>query len=129
LETSLAKSNVIVIGNPKSNSFIQALKPAIIAKAEQAGFPWKEVMNTKGLLGGYGIMHPYNKDRLVVHYFWTDDHMTQKSAELLLAGIIMQSLSVTFNFQQQIVTKVDGSIFKVKHVEHPICRYFHQTVE
>lgn len=127
LETSLAKSNVIVIGNPKSNSFIQALKPAIIAKAEQAGFPWKEVMNTKGLLGGYGIMHPYNKDRLVVHYFWTDDHMTQKSAEQLLAGIGMQSLSVMSNFQQHIVKKADGSIYKDKHVENPIAKFFEQA--
>ncbi|NEZ42506.1 M1 family metallopeptidase [Paenibacillus alvei] len=127
LETSLAKSNVIVIGNPKSNSFIQALKPAIIAKAEQAGFPWKEVMNKQGLLGGYGIKHPYNKDRLVVHYFWTDDHMKQESAEQLLTGIGFQSLSVTSNFQQHIVKKVDGSIYKEKHVENPIAKFFEQA--
>ncbi|WP_019421799.1 M1 family metallopeptidase [Paenibacillus sp. OSY-SE] len=128
METTLAKSNVIVIGNPKHNTFIQALKPAIVAKAEQAGFPWKEVMNKPGLHGAYGVTHPYNKDRMVVHYFWTDDHVNEKAAAGFLPLAGMKTLMVTNNFYQYFIQKADGSIYKEKFVDNPISKLF-QTEE
>lgn len=81
METTLAKSNVIAIGNSSKNAFVQAMKPQLVEKSAQSGFPWKEVMGKRGLYGAYGTVHPYNKNRLVVHYFWTDDHVNDKVAE------------------------------------------------
>lgn len=77
----LAKSNIILIGNPRHNGFIQAMKPDLVKKAKEAGVPWQEVMNKPGLHGAYGMEHPYNKDRLIVHYFWTDDHLNKKTVK------------------------------------------------
>lgn len=124
METALAKSNVIVIGNPKHNAFIQALKPGIVANAERAGFPWKEVMAKPGLHGAYGVLHPYNKDRLVVHYFWTDDHLNKQTADDILPTMGMEPLGATSNFYQYYAKKADGSIYKEKFVENPVAKIF-----
>ncbi|WP_259392195.1 M1 family metallopeptidase [Paenibacillus thiaminolyticus] len=124
METTLAKSNVIAIGNSSKNAFVQAMKPQLVVKSAQSGFPWKEVMGKHGLYGAYGTVHPYNKNRLVVHYFWTDDHVNDKAAEAFLPMAGFSTLFPTQNFQQYKVFKQDGTIYKEKFTENPISQVF-----
>ncbi|NGP57740.1 M1 family metallopeptidase [Paenibacillus thiaminolyticus] len=124
METTLAKSNVIAIGNSSKNAFVQAMKPQLVEKSAQSGFPWKEVMGKRGLYGAYGTVHPYNKNRLVVHYFWTDDHVNDKAAEAFLPMAGFSTLFPTQNFQQYKVFKQDGTIYKEKFTENPISQVF-----
>ncbi|MDK8181082.1 M1 family metallopeptidase [Paenibacillus sp. UMB4589-SE434] len=127
LETTLAKSNVIVIGNPKHNAFTQALQAGIITNSAHTGFAWKETMSKSGLQGAYGILHPYNKERMVVHYFWTDDHISKDWEQPFIMGIGHKTLMVTNHFYQFIVQKSDGSIWKEKKIENPIAKLFENT--
>lgn len=124
METALAKSNVIAIGNSSKNAFVQAMKPQLADKSAQSGFPWKEVMGKPGLYGAYGTVHPYNKNRLVVHYFWTDDHVNERAAEEFLPTASFSTLFPTQNFHQYKVFKQDGTIYKEKFTENPLSQVF-----
>ncbi|GAC42725.1 M1 family metallopeptidase [Paenibacillus popilliae] len=126
METTLAKSNVIAIGNSSKNAFVQAMKPQLVEKSAQSGFTWKEVMGKRGLYGAYGTVHPYNKNRLVVHYFWTDDHINDKAAEAFLPLAGFSTLFPTQNFYQYNVFNPDGTIYKEKVTENPISQIFQQ---
>ncbi|MGG4394549.1 M1 family metallopeptidase [Paenibacillus thiaminolyticus] len=128
MKTSLGKSNIILVGNPRDNAFVQALKPTIAAKAGKTGFPWKEIMNMPGLHGAYAMIHPYNQNRLVVHYFWTSDHVNEQAAEQFITTAPIKTLMPTMNFYQFFAEKTDGSILKEKWIENPISKLF-QTEE
>ncbi|MET1168402.1 M1 family peptidase, partial [Bacillus velezensis] len=45
MKKEIGNSNLIVIGNAKSNGLVQALKLNIIDHTKQTGFPWKNTMN------------------------------------------------------------------------------------
>lgn len=124
METTLAKSNVIAIGHSSKNAFVQAMKPQLVEKSAQSGFPWKEVMGKRGFYGAYGAVHPYNKNRLVVHYFWTGDHINDKAAEAFLPTASFSTLFPTQNFHQYQVFKQDGTIYKEKFTENPLSQLF-----
>lgn len=128
MKTSLGKSNIILVGNPRDNAFVQALKPTIAAKAGKTGFPWKEIMNMPGLHGAYAMIHPYNQNRLVVHYFWTSDHVNEQAAEHFITMAPIKTLMATMNFYQFFAEKADSSILKEKWIENPISKLF-QTEE
>lgn len=112
MKSKLVNRNVIIIGNPKHNRFIQAVKPTLVKKAQKAGFPWQEVMNKPNLHGAYAVEHPDNKDRLVLHIFWTDKHLSEKAvksfprAEEMFFG--------PNGHLQFFVKKEDGSMYKRK---------------
>ena len=123
LETELAKSNVIVLGRAANNPFVQALKPGIIKQASAINFPWQKMMGSKDQSGAYVIKHPYNQQRLVLHYYWTEDQLNTKSADAF-NGHIMQSLSFSSSFYQYYVLDGNGKLSQEKMVKNPISEAF-----
>lgn len=124
LESMLAKSNVIAIGNPNKNAFVQALKPQMVKKASEAKFPWKEMMKQSNVYGAYGVVHPYNKDRLVVHYFWTGDQASAKGEAQFLPMAAYKTMGATNNLYQYMVYKADGTVIKEQYTYNPISELF-----
>lgn len=124
LESTLAKSNVIVMGHSNKNAFIQALKPQLIKKAAEAAFPWKETMKTPNVYGAYGLVHPYNKDRVIVHYFWTGDQVSAQGEEQFLSKAPYKTMAVTNNFYQYMVYKQDGTVLNEKYTYNPLVEKF-----
>lgn len=123
LETDLAKSNVIVLGRSANNPFVQALKPGIIKQASVINFPWQKMMGGKDQSGAYVIKHPYNQQRLVLHYYWTEEQLNAKSADAF-NGRIMQSLSFSSSFYQYYVLDGNGKLSQEKMVKNPISEAF-----
>jgi hypothetical protein len=121
LEKELANSNIIVIGNAKSNAFIQAMKPGIVKRSADIGFSWKDTMNQKDVSGAYVIKHPYNKDRLLVNFFWTGDQLNEKALQPYMMKV-MEALNFSSNFYQSYLMDHTGKMLQEKNTENPLSK-------
>jgi len=125
LEHELANSNVIVIGNAKTNGIIQALKPGIIQRSKDISWDWKQMMNKKDSAGAYVIKHPYNQNRLLLHFYWNGDSLTDGMVEPF--GMqVMNALSFTSDYYQHYVMNGSGKVVADKKVTNPMAELFAQ---
>ncbi len=123
LKKELGDSNVIVIGEPDANGFVQALKSGIIKRADTVGFKWRDIMNKSNQSGAYIIKHPYNQNRLMLHYFWTGDQLSDQTADPFMAKA-SESLSFSSHFYQYYVMNNTGKINSEQKVENPYAKLF-----
>lgn len=121
LERELANSNLIVIGNAKSNALIQAMKPGIMKRSEEIGFPWINMMNQKDNSGAYVIKHPYNKNRLIVNFFWTGEELSEKAVEPYTMKAV-GALNFSSNFYQFYTMDQTGKVQQSKNTENPLAK-------
>lgn len=123
LEKELANSNIIAIGSVKDSGLIQALKPGILLKSKAIGLDWKTAMNQKGASGAYVIKHPYNQNRLLLHFFWNGDtlgkSLAERYAEQMLNAIIFSS-----DFYQYYVWDQTGNVTSEKKTDNPMAKFF-----
>ncbi|MBT2287106.1 M1 family metallopeptidase [Paenibacillus polymyxa] len=123
MKKEIGNSNLIVIGNAKSNGLVQALKFNIIDRTKQTGFPWKNTMNQPLAAGAYVIKHPYNQNRLMLHYFWNEDHLSDAAFEAFKLKI-QESIGFTNDFYQYYVLDNQGKEKSNKKVTNPISSLF-----
>ncbi|MEK6991716.1 M1 family metallopeptidase [Paenibacillus sp. FSL K6-1566] len=123
LKKELGTSNIIAIGSAKTNGLIQALKPGIIQKSKAIGFDWKSRMNQKAASGAYVIKHPYNHNRLLLHFFWNGDALSDNAVEPF-AEKMLQSLGFSGNFYQYYVLNKTGQVATDKKIANPMAKFF-----
>ncbi|WP_440110908.1 M1 family metallopeptidase [Paenibacillus sp. QZ-Y1] len=123
MKKDIATSNLIVIGNAKSNGLVQALKFSIMDRAKQIGFDWKENMKQPLAAGAYITKHPYNQKRLMLHYFWNEDHLSDARFEPFMMKI-QQSIGFTTDFYQYYVLDKNGKEKLDKKVKNPLSPFF-----
>lgn len=123
LNTGLGTSNIIAIGNAKTNGLIQALKPEIIQKSKAIGFDWKTKMNQTSSSGAYIIKHPYNQNRLLLHLFWNGDALSDDAVEPF-AEQMLQSLGFSGDFYHYYVLDKAGRIVSDIKTANPMAKFF-----
>ncbi|MCP1185649.1 M1 family metallopeptidase [Paenibacillus sp. 1781tsa1] len=123
MKKEIGNSNLIVIGNAKSNGLVQALKFNIIDRTKLTGFSWKNTMNQPLAAGAYVIKHPYNQNRLMLHYFWNEDHLSDAAFEAFKLKI-QESIGFTNDFYQYYVLDNQGKEKSDKKVANPISSLF-----
>lgn len=123
LKKELGTSNIIVIGNAKTNGLIQALKPGIIQKTKEIGFDWKNKMNQKATSGAYVIKHPYNQNRLLLHFYWNDDALRNEAVGSFTEQML-DGLNFSSDFYQYYVLNKVGHIVSDKKTANPIAKLF-----
>ncbi|OME83485.1 peptidase M1 [Paenibacillus pabuli] len=123
MKKELATSNLIVLGNAKSNGFVQALKSSIIDRATHIGFQWKTTMNQPSAAGAYVIKHPYNQNRLMLHYFWNEDHLSSGSLEPFMMKM-QESIGFSSAYYQYYMLDKKGKVTLDKKVENPLSKFF-----
>ncbi|MEN1986256.1 M1 family metallopeptidase [Paenibacillus hubeiensis] len=123
LEKELGTSNIIAIGSANTNGLIQALKPGIIPKSKAIGFDWKSKMNQKSASGAYVVKHPYNQNRLLVHFFWNGDALSDNAVEPF-AEQMLQSLGFSGSFYQYYVLNKTGHVAADKKIANPLAKFF-----
>ncbi|WP_433745313.1 M1 family metallopeptidase [Paenibacillus amylolyticus] len=125
MKKEIGNSNLIVIGNAKSNGLVQALKLNIIDRTKQTGFPWKNTMNQPLAAGAYVIQHPYNQNRLMLHYFWNEDRLSNGTFEAFKLKM-QESIGFTNDFYQYYVLDNQGKEKSNKKVANPLSPLFAQ---
>ncbi|PWW38705.1 M1 family metallopeptidase [Paenibacillus pabuli] len=123
MKKELATSNLIVLGKAKSNGFVQALKSSIIDRATHIGFQWKTTMNQPSAAGAYVIKHPYNQNRLMLHYFWNEDHLNGGNLESFMMKM-QESIGFSSAYYQYYVLDKTGKVTLDKKVENPLSKLF-----
>ncbi|OAX48742.1 M1 family metallopeptidase [Paenibacillus sp. AD87] len=123
MKKELATSNLIVLGNAKSNGFVQALKSSIMDRASHIGFQWKTTMNQPSAAGAYVIKHPYNQNRLMLHYFWNEDHLSSGSLEPFMMKM-QESIGFSSAYYQYYMLDKTGKVTLDKKVENPLSKFF-----
>ncbi|MFE6074016.1 M1 family metallopeptidase [Paenibacillus sp. NPDC057886] len=123
MKKELATSNLIVLGNAKANGFVQALKSSIMDRATHIGFQWKTTMNQPSAAGAYIIKHPYNQNRLMLHYFWNEDHLSSGSLEPFMMKM-QESIGFSSAYYQYYVLDNTGKVALDKKVENPLSKFF-----
>lgn len=123
MKKELATSNLIVIGNAKTNGFVQALKSSIIERANKIGFAWKVNMNQPSAAGAYIIKHPYNQNRLMLHFFWNGDQVADGGFESYRMKM-HESIGFTSAYYQYYVLDKMGKVTSDKKVENPLSKFF-----
>ncbi|WP_342551978.1 M1 family metallopeptidase [Paenibacillus sp. FSL R7-0652] len=116
LKREIGDSNLILIGNAKSNGIVQALKQSMNDRAGKIGLDWKNAMNASGHSGAYVIKHPYNQNRLLIHYYWNDDHLGDKAAASFMEKN-QESLTISQNLYQYYELDRNGKLKTSKKVE------------
>ena len=125
MSKELAASNIIVIGNAKTNGFIQAQKPGIIQKSKNIGWDWKKMMNQKEGAGAYIIKHPYNQNRLMLHFYWNGDTLKDGMVEPY-AEQALTALNFTSDYYQYYEMNGTGKVTTDKKTENPMSKFFNQ---
>ncbi|WP_315796002.1 M1 family metallopeptidase [Paenibacillus sp. BIC5C1] len=123
MKKELATSNLIVLGTSKSNGFVKALKSSIMDRASHIGFHWKTTMNQPSAAGAYVIKHPYNQNRLMLHYFWNEDHLSGGSLESFVMKM-QESIGFSSAYYQYYVLDKTGKVTLDKKVENPLSKFF-----
>ncbi|MEK5437523.1 MULTISPECIES: M1 family metallopeptidase [Paenibacillus] len=123
LKKELGDSNIIVIGKPDANGFVQALKSGIIKRADTVGFKWQEIMNKSNQSGAYIIKHPYNQNRLMLHYFWTGDQLSDQTEDPFMAKAL-ESLNFSNHFYQYYVLNNTGKSSSEQKIDNPYAKLF-----
>jgi hypothetical protein len=121
----LAVSNIIVIGSAKTNGLIQALKPSIIEKSKDIGWDWKKMMNKKEGAGAYIIKHPYNQNRLMLHFYWNGDTLTDELVEHF-GEQALTALNFTSDYYQYYEMNRTGKVAMDKKTANPMAKFFAQ---
>ena len=121
----LAGSNIIVIGNSKTNGLIQALKPGIIQKSKDIGWDWKKMMNKKDGAGAYIIKHPYNQNRLLLHFYWNSDALTDEMVEPFGVQAVT-ALSFSSNYYQYYEMGRSGKVITERKTTNPWSKFFEE---
>jgi hypothetical protein len=116
LKREIGGSNLILVGNAKSNGIVQSLKKNIIVRANGIGLAWKEAMKTAGQSGAYVIKHPYNQNRLMIHYYWNGDHLSANASESFMEKIL-ESLTLSNDLYQFYELDGNGKLKASKKVE------------
>ncbi|MDR9856854.1 M1 family metallopeptidase [Paenibacillus sp. VCA1] len=123
LENELGTSNIIAIGNAKTNGLIQALKPGIIQKSKAIGFDWKSKMNQKASSGAYVIKQPYNQNRLLLHFFWNGEALNGNAVEPF-AEQMLGALGFSGDYYQYYILDKAGRIASGKKTANPMAKFF-----
>ncbi|UPK46933.1 M1 family metallopeptidase [Paenibacillus pabuli] len=123
MKKELAASNLIVLGNAKSNGFVQALKSSIMDRATHIGFQWKTTMNQPSAAGAYVIKHPYNQNRLMLHYFWNEDHLSSGSLESFMMKM-QESIGFSNAYYQYYTLDKAGKVTLEQKVKNPLSKFF-----
>ncbi|WP_405156878.1 M1 family metallopeptidase [Paenibacillus sp. FSL K6-0108] len=123
MKKELASSNLIVLGNAKSNGFVQALKSSIMDRATHIGFQWKKTMNQPSAAGAYVIKHPYNQNRLMLHNFWNEDHLSSGSLESFMMKM-QESIGFSGAYYQYYTLDKAGKVTLEQKVENPLSKFF-----
>ncbi|MBT2770874.1 M1 family metallopeptidase [Halomonas sp. ISL-60] len=123
MKKELATSNLIVIGNAQSNGLVQALKSNIMDRTDKIGFQWKKIMNQPSANGAYVIKHPYNQNRLMLHYFWNEDHLSGGKLESYMMKM-QESIGFTNAYYQYYVLDKTGKVKLDKKVDNPLAKFF-----
>ncbi len=123
LKKELGASNIIAIGSAKTNGLIQALKPGIMQKSKAIGFDWKGKMNQKASSGAYVIKHPYNQNRLLLHFFWNGDALSDNAVEPF-AEQMLKALNFSTDFYQYYVLNKTGHVATDRKIANPIAKLF-----
>lgn len=123
LEKELATSNLIVIGGTQSSGIIQAFKPGIIQKSNAIGFDWQGMMRQKDASGGYIIKHPYNQNRLLLHFFWNGDTLDSSLMDRYAAQML-NVLGFSGDYYQSYVWDKAGNITSDKKTVNPMSKFF-----
>lgn len=116
LKREIGISNLILVGDAKSNGMVQALKNNINVRAKGIGLDWKEAMNASGHSGAYVIKHPYNQNRLMIHYYWNGDHLSAKASTSFMEKIL-ESLTLSNDIYQSYELDGNGKLKDSKKVE------------
>ncbi|GGH44303.1 hypothetical protein GCM10008014_05560 [Paenibacillus silvae] len=116
LKGEIGSSNLILVGNAKSNGIVQALKKNINVRANGIGLAWKDAMNASGHSGAYVIKHPYNQNRLMLHYYWNGDHLSAKASASFMEKIL-ESLTLSKDLYQFYELDGNGKLKTSKKVE------------
>ncbi|PZT53608.1 M1 family peptidase [Paenibacillus silvae] len=116
LKGEIGSSNLILVGNAKSNGIVQALKKNINVRANGIGLAWKDAMNASGHSGAYVIKHPYNQNRLMLHYYWNGDHLSANASESFMEKIL-ESLTLSNDLYQFYELNGNGKLKTSKKVE------------
>jgi len=125
LKKELGASNIIAIGNYKTNGLIQALKPGIIQKSKAIGFDWKSSMNQKATSGAYVIKHPHNHNRLLLHFFWNDDAFSGQATESF-AEQMLSALGFSSDFYHYYILDNEGRITSAQKTANPLAKFFEE---
>ncbi|MBB6024164.1 hypothetical protein HNR77_005268 [Paenibacillus sp. JGP012] len=116
LKREIGSSNLILVGNAKSNGIVQALKKNINVRANGIGLAWKDAMNASGHSGAYVIKHPYNQNRLMLHYYWNGDHLSANASASFMEKIL-ESLTLSNDLYQFYELDGNGKLKTSKKVE------------
>ncbi|MBU5354319.1 M1 family metallopeptidase [Paenibacillus barcinonensis] len=116
LKREIGSSNLILVGNAKSNGIVQALKKNINIRANDIGLAWKDAMNASGHSGAYVIKHPYNQNRLMLHYYWNGNHLSAKASGSFMEKIL-ESLTLSNDLYQFYELDGNGKLKTSKKVE------------
>ncbi|MWV44172.1 M1 family peptidase [Paenibacillus sp. HJL G12] len=123
MEKEIGGSNLIVIGSAQTNGLIQALKPGIIQRSKDIGFDWKSMMNTKNTAGAYIIKHPFNHNRLLLHFYWNGDTLADGTVEPF-GKQVLNALSFTTDFYQYYVMDKTGKVIVDQKTANPMSKFF-----
>ncbi|OZB98807.1 M1 family metallopeptidase [Paenibacillus sp. XY044] len=125
MEKELAASNIIAIGRAGSNGLIQALKPGIMQNAKAIGLNWTSLMGQKAASGAYIIKHPYNQNRLLLHFFWNGKALSEPAMKVYPAQML-NALSFSTDYYQYYVMDPSGKITSDRKTANPMSKFFAQ---
>lgn len=80
-------------------------------------------MNQPLAAGAYVIKHPYNQNRLMLHYFWNEDHLSDAAFEAFKLKI-QESIGFTNDLYQYYVLDNQGKEKSNKKIANPISSFF-----
>ncbi|WP_051217427.1 M1 family metallopeptidase [Paenibacillus assamensis] len=123
LEKELSKSHIIAIGSSGRNPVIQALKPGIQKGAKAIQLDWNKAMQQKDTSGVYMVKHPYHKDRLLMHMYWTSEQVNAKAWPIMLQTI-MKTSNFSSDFYQWFQMNGQGKVTAEKSQDNPISKLF-----
>lgn len=123
MKKEIENSNLIVIGNAKSNEVVKALKSNIIHRSSEIGFDWNNTMKQKLASGAYVIKHPYNENRLMLHYYWNADHLSEAAFQPYMM-MLQSSISFSSDYYQYYVLDNQGREVNSYKIKNPLADPF-----
>lgn len=123
MKTEIENSNLIVIGNAKSNGVVKALKSNIIHRSSEIGLDWNSTMKQKLESGAYVIKHPNNEDRLMLHYYWNADHLSEAAFQPYMM-MLQSSISFSSDYYQYYMLDNQGREVNNHKIKNPLADLF-----
>lgn len=119
----IANSNLILIGNAQSNGIVQELKSKIIYQSSKIGLDWNNTMKQKLASGAYVIKHPYNDNRLMLHYYWNADHLSEAAFQPYMM-MLQSSISFSSDYYQYYMLDNQGREVNNHKINNPLADFF-----